>query len=126
MRMNFATKASRWKITFYIGTHTSESIPQSKYTPMTYTAKFDAMLIKSGPLDHVRLERIVDLCDKLEGQGLWHDVRYLDQDLVGHRSIPSEWLLEECNASKDRTDGSELAVVEPVIAPPGFRRRSPG
>lgn len=67
MRMNLATKASRWKITFY---ETRQPSHAALSIARTYTAVTDAMLIEGSPLDNLCLESIVNPQHELECQCL--------------------------------------------------------
>lgn len=70
MRMNLATNASRWKITFCRSRRISIELRGRNTQDCTYTTQLDSVLVESRPFDHVGFQGIVDFRDKLEGQDL--------------------------------------------------------
>lgn len=58
-------------MTFYIGSILAPCKEACGFDGCkAYTAQLDPVLIECRPLDHIWFEGVVDLCDKLECQGL--------------------------------------------------------
>jgi hypothetical protein len=69
--MNFATKASRWKMTFCRHISICEDIRRGNDT---YAAVPDPVFVECAPFDHVRFQDVVDFWHEFEGQGLSKNV----------------------------------------------------
>lgn len=67
IRINLATKASRWKMTFC---KTVNGRFASRFMAITHASHANAVLVESRPLDNLGLESVINLRHQLESEGL--------------------------------------------------------
>jgi hypothetical protein len=85
----------------------------------TYTSKFDAMFVESGPFDNLGLQRVVRFCQQLEGKGLGRSAAEPSVESLDSESIlPLESSWEECSELASRITALVLGEYGPVNVPP--------